>query len=40
MRDELATDVWLIEQGHHPVSVMLDLPRNRLSHERAFRIPP
>jgi hypothetical protein len=40
MLDELVTDAWLIEQGHHPVSVMLDFTRNRFSHERAFRIPP
>ena len=40
MRDDLVTDVWLIEQGHHPIGMTLNLLRNLLSHERAFRIPP
>jgi hypothetical protein len=40
MRSYLVADVWLIEQGHHPAGMTLDLPRNLFSHERAFRIPP
>jgi hypothetical protein len=40
MRDDLVTDVWSIEQGQYPVSMTMNLPRNFLSHERAFRIPP
>ena len=39
MRDHLVKDVWLTKQGYHPVGMMLDLLRNLLSHERAFRIP-
>jgi hypothetical protein len=40
MRDNMVTDVRLIEQRHHPIGMMLNLLWNLLSHERAFRIPP
>jgi hypothetical protein len=40
MRDYLVTDARLIEQGYHLIGMTLNLPRNLLSHERAFRIPP
>jgi len=40
MRNDMATDIRLIEQGHHPFGMTLDLPRNLTSHERTFRIPP
>jgi hypothetical protein len=40
VRHDLVTDTRLIEQGHHSVSMTLNLPRNFLSHEGTFRIPP
>jgi hypothetical protein len=40
MCGNVVTDVWLIEQGHHPIGMALNLLRNLLSHKRAFRIPP
>src|SRR4051812_33052930 len=40
MRNHLITDVRLIEQGHHPIGMTLDLLWNFLSHKRAFRVPP
>jgi hypothetical protein len=39
MCDDLVTYVCSIEQGHHPVSMTLDLSWNFLSHKRAFCIP-
>jgi hypothetical protein len=40
MRNDVITDVRLIEQGHYPIGMTLDLLRNFLSHKRAFRVPP
>jgi hypothetical protein len=40
MRDNVVTDVWLVEQDHHPIGMTPNLLWNLLSHERAFRIPP
>jgi hypothetical protein len=40
MRDNVVSDVRLIEQGHHSIGMALNLPRNLFSHERALCIPP
>jgi hypothetical protein len=40
MCDDSLTEARLIEQGHHPVGMPLNLLRNLFSHEGTFRIPP
>ena len=40
MHNDLVMDDRLIELGHHSVGMVLNLSRNLISHERAFRIPP
>jgi hypothetical protein len=40
MRDNVFADARLIEQGHYSVGMTLNLPRNLVSHEWTFCIPP